>query len=223
MWRRAALACAALHAVLAASRDRGRRAVARRSQRAGDVPTMPTLHPGGAMQTQPDLPHVIHAIVQHTPHWVWAVLAAITVLGLLQLRTQRVSLARLLIAPIALGGYSLWGAANGSGMAAVPAWLIGWLLALLVPRTWGPARAAVRGADGRFILPGSVAPLALMWTVFSLRYVVAVGFALDPALAHQPLVGLGAAALSGALSGLFAARSLRVLQSAGWPAALQAA
>ena len=56
------------------------------------------------MQTQPDLPHVIHAIVQHTPHWVWAVLAAITVLGLLQLRTQRVSLARLLIAPIALGG-----------------------------------------------------------------------------------------------------------------------
>jgi uncharacterized membrane protein len=81
----------------------------------------------------------------------------------------------------------------------------------------------VRGADGRFILPGSVAPLALMWTVFSLRYVVAVSFALDPALAHQPLVGLGAAALSGALSGLFAARSLRVLQSAGWPAALQAA
>jgi hypothetical protein len=182
---------------------------------------MPTK--GAAMSNPTDLPHVISAIVQHTPHWVWAVLAAITLFGALQLRTQRVSMARLVIAPLALGGYSLWGAASGHGLGALPAWLAGCALALLAHRIWGTPRASARSADGGFIVSGSALPLFLMWTVFGLRYVMAVTFALHPALAHQPLVGLGVATLTGALSGLFAARSLGVLQSAGWPAAMQAA
>jgi hypothetical protein len=73
------------------------------------------------------------------------------------------------------------------------------------------------------MLRGSVWPLLLMWGIFVLRYAAAVTFALHPHLIHDPTLGAGFAAAYGLLSGLFAARAWRVLQSARPAVALQAA
>ena len=175
------------------------------------------------MNTSPPLSMVIVEILRHTPHWVWLILAAITLLGALQLWEHRISRGRLLIAPIALGAYSLWGASGVFGAAAVPAWLAGMLLALLANRWLRWPRTIAVAPDGRFVLRGRPWPLLLMWMIFGLRYAVAVTLVFHPGWAHTDAMAIGVAALYGALSGLFAARAWRVLQSARWPGAVQAA
>jgi len=88
------------------------------------------------MQSQP-LSAVIAAILSHTPTYVWAILAALVLLGSLQLRRQRMSRGRLLVAPVAMGALSLWSvtAAFGAKPAVVAAWLIGMGLAWLANRS----------------------------------------------------------------------------------------
>ena len=166
------------------------------------------------MNTSPPLSMVIIEILKHTPPWVWAILAAITLLGLMQLRAHHVSRGRLLLAPIGVGAYSLWGTSSVFGVAAAPAWLVGMALALLSNRALRWPRTIEVAADGRFALRGSPWPLLLMWTLFVLRYAVAVTLMFHPALARNGAMAIGVAALYGALSGLFSARAWRVLQSA---------
>jgi hypothetical protein len=170
------------------------------------------------MSVQPSLSFVIVEVLKHTPHWVWAVLAAITLLGLAQLREHRIPRARLLIAPIGLGGYSLWGATSVFGALAAPAWLAGLALALAANRLLRWPRAIGLADDGRFVLQGSPWPLLLMWAVFGLRYAMAVQLVFEPAWAHATGFAIAAALLYGTLSGLFAARAWRVLQSGRTPA-----
>ena len=166
---------------------------------------------------------VIVQIVQHTPGWVWGILAAITLLGLHQMRDHEMPRLRLWLAPVGLGGYSLWGATAVFGIDAAAAWLAGLALALAVNQKlqW-PRDVAVLG-DGRFALKGSPWPLLLMWTIFGLRYAVAVTLVFQPTLAQQAAWAIGVPLAYGTLSGLFAARAWRVLQSARTPALVQPA
>jgi len=175
------------------------------------------------MNTNPPLSMVVIEILKHTPNWVWAILAAITLLGMMQLREHRVSRGRLLLAPIGLAAYSLWGTSSVFGAAAVPAWLAGVALALLANRALRWPRTIEPAADGRFTLRGSPWPLLLMWTLFVLRYAVAVTLVFHPALARDGTMAIGVAALYGTLSGLFTARAWRVLQSAQRMPAVRAA
>jgi len=167
---------------------------------------------------------VIVQILRHTPPWVWGILAAITLLGLHQLRDHTVTRARLLAAPLGLGAYSLWGATAVFGIDAAAAWLAGMALAVGANQRllqW-PRAIAVQG-DGRFALRGSPWPLLLMWAIFGMRYALAVTLVFQPTLATQTAWALGAPLVYGALSGLFAARAWRVLQSARAPAQVQPA
>ncbi|HEY6355433.1 MAG TPA: DUF6622 family protein [Burkholderiaceae bacterium] len=175
------------------------------------------------MNTSPPLSIVIVEILKHTPHWVWLILAAITLAGVLQLRQYRVSRGRLLLIATALSAYSLWGTSSAFGAAAAPAWLAGMALALLANRALRWPRTVEVAPDGRFVLHGSPWPLLLMWTLFGLRYAVAVTLVFHPAWAHEGAMAVGVAALYGALSGLFTARAWRVLQSASPPVSVQAA
>jgi hypothetical protein len=175
------------------------------------------------MSTSLPLFTVFAEILKHTPHWVWLILAAITLAGMLQLREYHVSRGRLLLLAIALGAYSLWGTSSVFGAAAAPAWLAGMALALLANRALRWPRTVELTPDGRFVLRGSPWPLLLMWALFGLRYAVAVTLVFHPAWAHEAAIAVGVAALYGALSGLFTARVWRVLQSARSPVSVQAA
>ena len=157
---------------------------------------------------------VVYEIVRHTPAYVWAILAALVFLGAIQLREHRLPRARVTIAPLALGAFSLWGASHAFGLHAgiVGAWLLGMGLAFGANRwlQW-PRTVEVEG-DG-FRVAGSVAPLLLMLTIFALRYAVAVTLVFHRDWAADPLFGAALATLYGALSGLFAARAWRILQA----------
>jgi hypothetical protein len=168
---------------------------------------------------------VIVEIISHTPGYVWAILAALVVLGSLQLRDHVVSRARLALAPVGLGAFSLWGAtmAFGARSEVIAAWLLGIALALVANRwlQW-PRNVRADGA-GRFAIGGSPWPLIAMLAVFMIRYAIAVTLAFHHDWARDPVFGFTAALVYGAISGLFAARALRILRSAGAAHGLAAA
>jgi hypothetical protein len=157
---------------------------------------------------------LIPAVLRGTPPWVWGLLALLVALGALQMRDHVISRTRLMIAPLALGGLGLWGAASafGANATVLLAWLAGLGAALAANRALRWPRQ-VRPVDGGFALAGSPWPLLLMLAIFALRYVVTVSLVLHPQWRADALFSLGLAALYGALSGLFSARALRIWHS----------
>lgn len=177
-------------------------------------------------------PEVIGPVLKSTPSWVWGLLAALIALGLSQVRTRSVSALRMALTPVGMTGFSLWGTV--SAFSASPlfgyvlfAWVAGAgaLLALIGTRQPDPA-AHYDAASRSFTLPGSWLPMGLILGIFSVKYVVGVELAMQPALAHDGLYTLVAGGLYGLFSGAFAGRALRVFRLAfgGTPAtaALQA-
>jgi len=171
-----------------------------------------------------DLPFwtVVAQIIRHTPPYVWAILLALVALGALQWRDHTVSRTRLALAPIGLGAFSLWGVtmAFGAHPTVLAAWLAGGMVAVAANRWLRWPRDVMPTADGRFALRASPWPLIAMLSVFSLRYAVAVTLVFHRDWAAHAGFSLPLALVYGVLSGLFAARALRILRSApvrsGW-------
>lgn len=76
-----------------------------------------------------------------------------------------------------------------------------------------PVGAAYDATTRSFRLPGGWVPMGLILAVFLMKYGIGVQLALEPALARAP-AAFAVTALYGLLSGLFAARTLRVLRLA---------
>ena len=166
------------------------------------------------MQSQPPLSTVIVAILSHTPGYVWAILAALVLLGSLQLRRQRMSRGRLLVAPVAMAALSLWSVATAFGAkpAIIAAWLLGMGAAWLANRALRWPRDVGHDGDA-FVVAGSPWPLALMLAIFALRYAVAVSLVFHPEWRADPFFAAPMALLYGVLSGMFTARAVRILTS----------
>lgn len=152
-------------------------------------------------------------IVSNTPKWVFALFAALLWLGLSQLLTRRVGLARSTLLAVSMTGFSLFGTA--SAFAGVPAALPAWVMAAaavfaFVAKRPLPAGTRYDAASRRITVPGSAVPLALMMGIFCTKYALGVTLALQPALAREAAFALGLSALYGAFSGVFAARAARL-------------
>jgi hypothetical protein len=156
---------------------------------------------------------MFYQIIIHTPIWVWALLTLLLWLGVKQSLPRQTSLLKTAVMPLVLTGLSLYGTVSAFGNA--PAIMLTWLTASIVLATWVlqvPLPDATR-YDTRtrtFQLPGSWVPLALMLGIFANKYVVGVALRLHPELLHEALFTLGFSALSGAFSGVFAARAARL-------------
>lgn len=160
-------------------------------------------------------------ILRHTPVWVFAVLAALVALGVRRLRASDVPVRRLLVLPIAMAVFSLFGLWQAAGASAVAS--VAWTLTFVATTAIGwalPPNAGVQYSpgSGRVHVPGSWLPLALMMTIFFLRYIVAVTVAMHPSLRLDPSFVAGIAALYGLSSGSFAARTANTWRSAFAPA-----
>ena len=160
---------------------------------------------------------MILQILIHTPLWVWALLAALLVLGLCQRRARRVRRGQLLALPLALLALGLWSMAPG--FISQPMSAVLWLGAIVAATTLGlrlPRPAATRwlADEARLFLPGSWLPLLLIVAIFSLRYAVGVGQVLHPEWRGMALVQWPLALLFGALSGIFLGRALGLMQLA---------
>jgi hypothetical protein len=162
-------------------------------------------------------------ILSHTPPFVWAILVAITALGLTQLQTRQVPRWRVMALPVTLLLLGLWSMAPG--FRAHPVSALIWLVALISAAVPGRRLAARSGAvwlaqAQRLQLPGSALPLVLALTIFCLRYVNGVALALNPVLTAQPQWQWPLALCFGGLSGLFLGRALGLSSLAGgWQSA----
>lgn len=185
----------------------------------------------GLLPTQAANDHQAHArnyavigqILSNTPLWVWGLLAGLVVLGLTQVRNRTAGLPRIVILPLALGAFSLWGTLSAFG--ATPAVVIAWTLAAgatlyAVLRRPVPAGTRYDGVARQFHLPGSWVPMVLILGIFLTKYAVGVTLAMRPELKVHADFTLAVALVSGAFSGIFAGRTVRLLRLVARPARL---
>ncbi|MET4579715.1 DUF6622 family protein [Ottowia thiooxydans] len=168
-------------------------------------------------------PEEISTIIGHTPAWVGGLLAGLAWLGYSASRPRDVHIWRLALMPVAMGGLALWGVHSAFGAGGRLAEVLAvWAAcyAGVIAASWNmkaPQGTTYRAATRSFHMPGSWIPLVLIMMVFLMKYVIGVQLSMEPALARHAGFEFTVAALYGALSGMFAARSLRVLRLANRP------
>ena len=163
---------------------------------------------------------MIFQILAHTPVWVWALLAALIVLGLSQAKARTAGLTRITVMPVAMTGLSIWGTVSAFGSSpmigyVMLAWMFGAavMLSLVAPMD-EPAGTAYDAGTRTFALPGSWAPMLLMVGLFLTKYAVGVMLAMQPGLARDGLFTLVVGGLYGVFSGTFAGRAARLVRLA---------
>jgi hypothetical protein len=166
------------------------------------------------------------AIVQHTPVWVWGLLAVLVALGLSQARDREMSLGRVTILPLVMIALSLSGVFSAFGH--FPVALGGWAAGVGAALAFGRQFIAVRGAawsqpTGTLQVPGSWLPLVLIVALFAIKYFAGASLAMHPELAHDTTFAGLIALAYGVFSGLFLARGLSLRNLAKRPVGLLAA
>ncbi len=165
---------------------------------------------------------MIAQILINTPLWVWGLLAALLVLGFGQTRSRSVSLPRVVLLPLGLGAFSLYGtiSAFGTSPTVLGSWLAtAVLLVLLVNQLALPAGARYDSATRQFQLPGSWVPMVLIMAIFLTKYAVGVSLVLHPELKVHANFSLAIGTLYGVFSGIFAGRAIRLIRLVLRPAA----
>lgn len=149
-------------------------------------------------------------ILYFTPRWVFGLLAALVVFGLMQARTRRVPAGLALLLPAVMLVLSLSGVLQEIGSwPALAAWLSGVVAttAFTLPAmrseaaTWDPA-------SRRLTIAGSWVPLFVILGIFAVRYAIGVAEGMDLEIARSAVSQAAASLALGALSGFFAARGL---------------
>jgi hypothetical protein len=164
---------------------------------------------------------MILSILEHTPVWVWVTFCAVITLGILQIRTRDVSIARATVLPVVMIALSLSGVL--SAFSQIPLALGAWLVGVVVSLKLAGSVLAVRGASWsaetrHFRVPGSFVPVTLILGVFVTKYAAGVMLAINPSLAANTSVAIVLSLVYGAFAGLFwaRARSLRAsIQGSG--------
>ena len=163
-------------------------------------------------------PEALGQIVKRTPIWVWGLLAVLLALGASQLRNRQVTLRRLVITPISMFVFALFGIVSAFGSSgqlglvlAAGALAAGGMTALVMRAA--PLKGAQYDVATRtFSVQGSVVPLLLILGIFLTKYVVGVELAMSPAHTHEASFALPVALLYGAFSGRFAGQVLRLIR-----------
>ena len=156
-------------------------------------------------------------ILNHTPTWVYALLAALLLLGWSQTKMRAVPVWRTALMPAAMLGLAGYGviSAFGASVQVVGVWLGGVALAPVI------AAALLRPTAGLaydprtqcMTLPGSWVPMALILLIFCVRYVVNVALAVAPDLRVEPSFLMPVCLVYGVMSGIFLARVIGTLRA----------
>lgn len=165
-------------------------------------------------------------IVQHTPTWVWGLLAALLALGWTQTRDRAMTPMRLTVLPLIMLALSFSGVVSTFAHAtiAIVAWAIGVAASLTAGRRFVQVPGARWSAEsGRVHVPGSWLPMALIVVLFLIKYGVGAALAMNHGLAADTAFGAGCGLAYGLFSGLFAARALGLRRVATPPVAAAAA
>ena len=156
---------------------------------------------------------MLNQIVSHIPVWVWPLLLALLWLGLSQSVTRNVTLRRITIMPLVMTSLSLLGTvgAFGANSGVLAVWLVGAAVsATVVLQQPLSDQTRYDSWTQRFTLPGSWVPLLLILGIFVTKFAVGAATGLQPGLRGNTEFSLGVAAVYGAFSGVFLARSGRL-------------
>ena len=159
-------------------------------------------------------------IVQHTPHWVWWLLAALISLGVSQTQPRQRTLRAATAMPIAMTALSFCGVVSIFTQEAIAllAWAAAMLAALAISHAAGiGSKVRWLAAEQRLLVPGSWVPLMLMLGLFVIRFGANVALAIHPDLRVDGLFAGSVSFAYGAFSGIFLARGLTM-----WRVARQA-
>ncbi|CDG81950.1 DUF6622 family protein [Janthinobacterium agaricidamnosum] len=157
---------------------------------------------------------MIRQIIQHTPLYVWAILALLVYRGLAASKQRQISVKKLHIMPVVMLLLSLQGVHGSFGLDGLAplAWMAGAAAgATLAWRLIDPANISADPRQGVITQPGSWVPLMLMMAIFCMKYIVAVMLAINPAHQHQLVFVIPVCALYGLCSGIFLGSLLRSL------------
>jgi hypothetical protein len=162
---------------------------------------------------------MLYQILTHTPIYVWAILAFLVYRGVLAAREREMGAGRMLVIPLLMLALSLQSISTQFGLESVAmlAWAIGAALSALLCRVSGKGRASPGAVPGTVRIPGSWMPLALMMTIFAIKYVLAVALAIQPGLAGKALFAASACGLLGLCNGCFLGRMAVDLAAARQP------
>ncbi len=158
---------------------------------------------------------MLWTIILHTPLWVWPLLLGLIGLGLVQSVDRRVPGSVVLALPLGLVAYSAYGliATFGLDPRVLAAWCAGVLATIALNQSvFGIPRGVVRDpGHWRFLVRGSLLPLALIMAIFWTRFVLGVLAGMSPATIAVPSFVIGVAFWLGLCGGFFPARSIRIL------------
>ena len=156
-------------------------------------------------------------IIIRTPPQVWAILAVITLLGLMQLRERAVKETNLMLTPLAMLGLSLYTVYSNFGFTgwSLGPWFAAFGIAFAINAVIlrSPARATYDATTQKFIVAGSVIPLLVMLAIFASNYILGVTRAITPATLADPTFRMQICATLGVLSGILFARSVRIAKA----------
>jgi hypothetical protein len=165
-------------------------------------------------------------ILQHTPLWVWGLLAALVALGASQTRDRDMTLTRITVLPFVMLALSFSGVSSAFGRVPVAfaAWAVGVVLALVLARRFIPVRGAAWSPATRLLhVPGSWLPMALILCLFAIKYLAGVSLAMQPALGIDSQFASGCSLAYGFFSGVFLGRALSLRRHVGSDRSLGAA
>ncbi|MEO8921372.1 MAG: DUF6622 family protein [Caldimonas sp.] len=154
-------------------------------------------------------------ILQGTPLRIWALFAGLLWLGVTQARSRTIGSLRATLLPGVFVILSLVGvvSAFGANAIAVATWALGVAASIATgPRLMPNMRATWQAAGDSLQVAGSWLPLALIVSLFLVKYAAGVSLTIHPQLAVQTGFVVACSLAYGLFSGLFAARGLRLWQ-----------
>ena len=159
-------------------------------------------------------------ILQHTPHWVWGLLAVLVSLGIKQTLPRRRTLRSATAVPIAMTALSFYGVMSvfAQQSIALAAWAAAVLAAVALSHAAGVgSKIRWLASEQRLLVPGSWVPMMLILGLFIIRFGANVMLAIHPDLSIDRLFAVPVSFAYGAFSGIFLARGLAM-----WRVARQA-
>lgn len=155
-------------------------------------------------------------LIHNLPSWVIALFFTLLWLGYTQTKTRHISRFRITLLPLIFLGLSIYGVLNVPHALplAVIAWGLGIRGAFRFNSQFDYGRGVVMDQDREhFVVPGSWIPLALMLSVFAIRFVqgyLTGAHVVDPNSISYIVIS---ALVSGLISGTFLARAVAIFRS----------
>ncbi|MEM9423875.1 MAG: DUF6622 family protein [Spirochaetota bacterium] len=173
---------------------------------------------------------MIILILSRTPKYVWFILLALILLGLLCAKDRKMSAFRVLLLPIAMLSFSFYGIISDFGLdlPSLAPWLFSVVAAAVlgvrvpVPKDLQDVR--YDADETQFSVPGSWMPLILMMLIFVSKYIITVLRTISGpdgmgnadilgSIVISPWFTFAVCALYGLYSGIFLARALVILRT----------